>query len=206
MNSFVKFISFEGLDNCGKTTQIKRLIQQLHTHNIHPHVVREPGGTPISEAVRTILLNPQFAEMHAHTEILLYSAARAQLVQEKLLPQLEAGEYLIADRFFDSTTAYQGYGRGIDLEVVNTLNRFATNGLVPYKTFFIDITPETAMARQTGERDRLEGGGMAFYTRVREGFLRIAREEPQRFVIVDGERPVEAIAREIWEWVAKIWL
>ncbi len=204
--TFRTFISFEGIDNCGKTTQIQRLLHQLAQHQIFPQVVREPGGTTISEAIRSILLNPDFTEMHAHTEILLYSAARAQLVHQHLIPQLQAGTYFIADRFFDSTTAYQGYGRGIDLTIVQTLNHFATGGLVPYKTILIDISPQVAMERQKGRRDRLEEGGVAFFQRVREGFLHIARQEPQRFVVINGEQSEEAIAREVWEIISDIWL
>ncbi len=202
---FSTFISFEGIDNCGKTTQINRLIARLHPLGIRPKVVREPGGTPISEAIRDILLNPYFKEMHPHTEILLYSAARAQLVHEHLLPRLEQGEYIIADRFFDSTTAYQGYGRGIDLTVVTTLNRFATHGLLPVKTILIDISPETAVQRQQNARDRLEEGGVEFFRKVRDGFLAIARQESQRFVVVDGEQSEEKVAQAVWQIVQQVW-
>ncbi len=202
---YPRFISFEGIDNCGKTTQIQRLLERLKPYNIHPHIVREPGGTPISEAVRAILLNRQYQEMHPHTEILLYSAARSQLVNEQLLPLLEQGQYLIADRFFDSTTAYQGYGRGIDLQVVHMLNQFATGGLTPAKTILIDITPQTASARQQEDRDRLEEGGMAFYQRVREGFLQIARQHHERFVVINGEQSEDQVADAVWAVVQELW-
>ncbi len=202
---YIRFISFEGIDNCGKTTQIRLLMQRLQAYQIQPYIVREPGGTPISEAIRTILLNPQFQEMHPHTEILLYSAARSQLVSQQLLPLLEAGNYIIADRFFDSTTAYQGYGRGIDLQMVRLLNQFATAGLRPARTILIDVSPQTASARQQDNRDRLEKGSTEFYQRVREGFLQIAHQEPERFIIIDGEQPETLVAQEVWKIVQDLW-
>ncbi len=202
---YIRFISFEGIDNCGKTTQIRLLMQRLQSYQIQPYIVREPGGTPISEAIRTILLNPQFQEMHPHTEILLYSAARSQLVSQQLLPLLEGGNYVIADRFLDSTTAYQGYGRGIDLQMVRLLNHFATAGLRPARTILIDVSPQTASARQQDNRDRLEEGSTEFYQRVREGFLQIAHQEPERFIIIDGEQPEALVAQEVWKIVQELW-
>ena len=206
--NYRNFISFEGIDACGKTTQIRLLMDRLHARGIHPVLVREPGGTAISEKIREILLDPQFKEMHSRTEILLYEAARAQLVHQKLIPLLEEGAYLIADRFFDSTTAYQGYGRGLDLEVVQVLNRFATSGLKPFRTFFLDISPEEAERRRKAAgtaKDRLESGGPEFFRRVREGFLQLCTEEKERFVRIDGEQPPEAVAEEIWHHVRQIW-
>ncbi len=205
---FRQFISFEGIDFCGKTTQINLLLERLKEHNIAPLLVREPGGTVISEKIREILLSPAHQEMHMRTEIFLYEAARAQLVHQKILPALQAGEYVIADRFFDSTTAYQGYGRQLDLEAVKLLNRFATSGLQPYRTFFIDITLEEAerRGRQMGRgRDRLESGGRDFFRRVRQGFLNLCEEEEERFVRIDGEQPIDTIAEEIWKIVRDIW-
>ncbi len=205
---YKRFISFEGIDFCGKSTQINALLERLTEHGISPLLVREPGGTVISEKIRAILLSPAHREMHMRTEIFLYEAARAQLVHQKILPALQTGKYVIADRFFDSTTAYQGYGRRLDLEAVKLLNRFATAGLKPYRTFFIDISVEEAERRgqQMGRgRDRLESGGRDFFQRVRQGFLKLCKEETERFVRIDGERPMDIIAREIWEIVRKIW-
>ena len=204
----IRFISFEGIDFCGKTTQIQLLVQKLQARQIPVEVVREPGGTDISEKIRTILLDKSHGHMVAQTEILLYSAARSQLVFQKIVPLLEKGIYVIADRYFDSTTAYQGYGRGLDIDFVKKLNRFATGGLLPFKTFFIDISPQEAEKRrqQAGlHQDRLEIGGIPFYQKVREGFLHIAAEEPERFVTISGERPIADIANEIWQHIEQIW-
>ncbi|MFZ0390706.1 MAG: dTMP kinase [Calditrichia bacterium] len=203
-----RFISFEGIDYSGKSTQISLLRRNLQTAGIDTVLVREPGGTEISEAIRRILLDPANRLLHQKTEILLYEAARAQLVHEKLLPLLQSGAYVIADRFFDSTTAYQGYGRNLDLTAVKQMNRFATSGLSPCKTFFIDITPQEAARRQQAGRldmDRLESGGTAFFNKIREGFLKLCREEPERFIRVNGERPLEEITREIWQTVEQLW-
>ncbi|GAB4371842.1 MAG: dTMP kinase [Calditrichia bacterium] len=208
MKHFKKFISFEGIDFSGKTTQIQMLIDRLRQVGIRPEVLREPGGTAISEKIREILLSTEHPEMHERTEILLYEAARAQLVHQKLIPMLNAGKYIIADRYYDSTTCYQGYGRGLNLRVVHTLNRFATSGLRPYRTFFLDISPQEAYRRQTQNRhhrDRLESGGVEFFQKIRQGFHTLSREEPKRFIVIDGEREAEVISREIWEEVKKMW-
>ncbi len=205
---FQHFISFEGIDYCGKTTQIQRLVARLKEHSVAAEVVREPGGTTISEKVREILLDRSHQEMHDHTEILLYAAARSQLVHQKILPLLQSGVPVIADRYYDSTTAYQGYGRGLNIAFVKQLNRFATSGLSPFKTIFLDISPEEAERRRVRngqKRDRLECGGVAFYRRVREGFFQIAREEPHRFVIVPAEQEIEAIADYIWSLLRQWW-
>ncbi len=208
MKTYKNFVSFEGIDYSGKTTQIDLLLIKLKEYGIEPEIVREPGGTVISEKIREILLNPEHKEMVEKTEILLYEAARAQLVHQKILPLLEQGKYVIADRFFDSTTAYQGYGRGLDLQVVDILNRFATSHLQPYRTFFIDISPQEARRRQAKNRlsrDRLESAGPDFFKRIRDGFLALCQQESQRFVRIDGERPPEEIFRDIWSHIRDIW-
>ncbi len=207
-NRFQRFISFEGIDYCGKTTQIQRLVERLRGLGLRVEVVREPGGTAISEKIREILLDRSHEEMEAQTEILLYAAARSQLVHQKILPLLRQGIHVIADRFYDSTTAYQGYGRGLDIAFVKRLNRFATSGVTPYKTIVLDISPQEAERRRRQEglkQDRLESGGIDFYRRVREGFYHIAREEPDRLVFIAGEQEVEAIAAQIWAYVRQWW-
>ena len=141
MKIYKNFISFEGIDFSGKTTQIQMLLNRLSVNHIQPVLVREPGGTTISEKIREILLSTDYSEMNEKTELFLYEAARAQLVHEKIVPLLEKGEYVIADRFYDSTTAYQGFGRELDLKIVEMINHFATSRLQPYLTFFIDISP-----------------------------------------------------------------
>lgn len=205
---FRNFISFEGLDFSGKSTQIALLIQKLAAAGIVVQVVREPGGTVISEKIRAILLDPLHREMHAKTEILLYSAARAQLVHSVVLPALQAGKWVVADRFFDSTTAYQGQGRGIDYRFVENLNEFATSGLQPFKTFFIDVSPETALQRRKAagrESDRLEVEGLKFYRTIRRCFRELAGRYPDRFIRVNGENSETVVAAEIWQHVTKIW-
>ena len=208
MKIYKKFISFEGIDFSGKSTQINILLEKLKSHHINPVLVREPGGTRISEKVREILLSPSHSEMFGRTEILLYEAARAQLVHEVILPKLEQGRYIIADRFYDSTTAYQGSGRNLPFSFVRQLNHFATSELKPYRTFFIDITPEMAQQRQIENKhaqDRLEGGGLEFFKKIRTGFLQLCIEEPDRFIQIDGARKPEEIARDIWQVVTEIW-
>jgi dTMP kinase len=180
----------------------------LKTVNIYPTLLREPGGTVISEKIRDILLSPAHGEMIEKTEILLYEAARSQLVHQLIIPLLEKDKYVIADRYEDSTTAYQGYGRQLDLEVVQVLNNFATSSLKPYKTFFIDISPAEAERRRIENKqsqDRLESGGEPLFNRVRQGFLNLCSSEPDRFVRLDGERPQQEIASDIWQIVKSIW-
>jgi dTMP kinase len=208
MKLFKNFISFEGIDFSGKSTQIKLLLEKLREHNIKAMVLREPGGTIISEKIRAILLDKSYKEMNPKTEILLYSAARTQLVHEKIIPELEKGAYIIVDRFYDSTTAYQGFGRVLDLSFVNSLNLFATSQLKPYKTFFIDITPKEAEKRRKAamfETDRIENEGVDFYKQIRDGFLKMVKNEPERFICIDGEQPPSIIADHLWENICYIW-
>lgn len=206
--TFKRFISFEGIDYCGKSTQIELLQKRLNELGIIPVVLREPGGTVISEKIRELLLDPSHSEMHERTEILLYEAARAQLVHEKIIPLLEAEKFVIADRFFDSTTCYQGYGRGLELEFVQKLNCFATGGLQPFKTFFIDISPEEARVRQIrsgASTDRMESAGLEFFSKIRQGFIQLCKKYPERFVRIDGGRDPEVVAGDVWEVLSTIW-
>ncbi len=208
MKIYKNFVSFEGIDFSGKTTQIERLLARLRQHGLQPTLVREPGGTTISEKIRDILLSSDHGEMYSKTELLLYEAARAQLVHQALLPLLESGQLVIADRFFDSSTAYQGCGRHLDLTTVKTINLFATSGLRPYRTFFIDITPDLAEKRQhqvQHQQDRLEKSGKEFFMTIREGFLNLCREEPERFIRIDGGQDPETISRQIWDHIRTIW-
>ena len=203
-----RFISFEGIDFSGKSTQIRLLIKKLNSVGINPIFFREPGGTKISEMVRDILLSKKHSEMIDQTEILLYEAARAQLVHEKILPMLKSDKYIIADRFYDSTTAYQGFGRNIDFDVVQVLNNFATSNLKPYKTFFIDISSQLAQKRSQKNKDgldRLESSGITFFQKIRDGFLKLCEMEPERFILIDGEKSIEGISEKIWTTVKTIW-
>ncbi|MDQ7052990.1 MAG: dTMP kinase [candidate division KSB1 bacterium] len=198
------FITFEGIDFSGKTTQAKKLIRRLQNMQVPVMYVREPGGTKISEAIRDILLDRKNLEMHANTELLLYMAARSQIVQEIIKPALQAGNVVICDRYIDSSMAYQGYGRGLDLVLVRQLNDFATTQLKPDMTFLLDISPDLAAQRRQRkgrQQDRMEIETREFHARIRDGYLKLAEAEPQRFVVLNGELASEEIHRLIWQKV-----
>ncbi len=198
-------ITFEGLDFSGKTTQIKMLEERLHTGGHEVILLREPGGTLISEKIRDILLDKKHLEMTQIAEIFLFSAARTQLVNQIIIPALKENKIVICDRFYDSTTAYQGYGRGIDLEAVKKINELAIISTIPDITIFIDIPLEEIYKRikfTNSEMDRMESSGRKFYEKVRSGYLEIAANEPERFVVVDGMETVESIHCEIWKLIS----
>ncbi|KUK41189.1 MAG: Thymidylate kinase [Clostridia bacterium 62_21] len=194
------FVVFEGIDGAGKTTQLHMLERALAARGYRPVVVREPGSTRIGEAIREVLLSPAYAEMAPATEALLYVAARAQAVAELVRPALAGGRPVLADRFSASTVAYQGYGRGLDLTVLREIDRLATGGLAPDLTILLDLAPEEALARLRGNKsDRLEQETMAFYTRVREGYLELAAREG--YLVLDATLPPGELAREVLEKV-----
>ncbi len=200
------FLTFEGLDFSGKTTQARLLVEKLKATQPAAvvHFLREPGGTEISERIREILLDNRCREMTDLAEMLLFSASRTQLVSEVIRPALLRGEIIVCDRFFDSTTAYQGHGRGVDLDAIGKINRTATLGVTPDLTVLIDIPVEEIEQRKLRAGlhfDRMEASGREFYERVREGYVHIAGNEPGRFVVVDGMLPVNEVAREIWRAV-----
>ncbi len=198
------FLSFEGIDCCGKTTQAKLLVEKLKEQNREVLFLREPGGTEISEQIRQILLNKKNLKMTQISELLLFSASRAQLVSEVIKPALSKHTIVITDRFVDSTTAYQGFGRGLHHGGVKGINSIATNGLMPKKTFLIDITvAEMYQRRQTNrqETDRMEMSNEDFYNRVRDGYHQIAKEEPTRIISIDGKQSIDAIHEIIWKEV-----
>lgn len=199
------FITFEGIDLCGKSTQVELLRQHFLQQNKKVEIIREPGGTEISELVRSVLLDKKHLHMVMETEIFLFSAARAQLVREKIRPYLTQGIYVISDRFHDSTTAYQGFGRGIDIESVNRINSLAIGETIPDITFFIDITVEEAEQRKimigNFNPDRIEISDSSFYNKVRAGYLYIAEKE-NRVRIINGMRPKEVIHKEIIEEIS----
>ena len=195
------FISFEGIDYSGKTTQATLLVERLK--KLHKDVVflREPGGTSVSEKIRTILLDRDHIALTELTELLLFSAARAQLVQEVIRPALHAGKIVICDRFYDSTTAYQGYGRNLDLESIQQLNAIATGGMKPDITLFVDVEIDEVVRRsndRNGGADRMESSGCVFYEKVIQGYRAIAVTESYRFRSIDGMRSVEKIQEDIW--------
>lgn len=180
-------ISFEGIDGSGKSTQIHLLSNYLIKSGFELVNVREPGGTGFSEAIREILLSGKY-DINPIAELMLFDSARSQLINEVIKPALEQGIIVICDRFFDSTTAYQGYGRGLDLSSVETINNIAVNGLKPDITFFLDISIETSILRTKNKKyDRIESAGFDFYKKVRNGFLTIAAQEPDRIVVINSE-------------------
>lgn len=192
-------ITFEGLDGSGKTTQIQEFISRLEANGFSSILFREPGGTNIGEKIRDILLDKEHMEMTDVTELLLYSSSRNQLCRQKIKPALEANTMVICDRFYDSTTAYQGFARGIDLNFINQLNMMATDNLIPDLTFLLDITMETRSHRlDSNNLDRLEQEHLDFHRKVRFGFLEIAKNNPNRFVIIDGTKPITEISDTIW--------
>lgn len=195
------FITFEGPEGSGKSTQIRVLTQYLRRRGYRVLVLREPGSTRVSEAIRQIILNHDFKELEPETELLLYMAARAQLVRERILPALRSGFIVICDRYEDSTLAYQGYGRGIPLKMIQQLSCFVRNQIVPDVTFLLDISPGAGLSRG-GRHDRIERQSMAFHHRVREGFLELARKGRKRFVLIDAAQNRTAIARMIQERLA----
>jgi dTMP kinase len=194
------FITFEGIDASGKTTQIKLFEKYLTEQKFKVIVVREPGGTKLSEEIRNILLSKENFNMVKECEIFLFSASRAQLVREVIIPKLKEGFIVISDRFHDSTTAYQGTGRDISLEDVYVIHRIAIDNCVPDLTFFIDIPFEESIRRKKISNqtpDRIESMGKEFFERVRNGYLQIQKREPDRFKIINGMRSPEEIQKEI---------
>ena len=194
------FISFEGIDFCGKSTQIDLLKDYLIEQGKKVEIVREPGGTNLSEKIRTILLDNKNEKMLKETELFLFSASRAQLVREKIRPYLEKGFYVISDRFHDSSTAYQGYGRGIPVDVIAGVHNLAIGDTIPDITFFIDIPVGIANERKKkqskGKLDRIELADMEFYSRVRNGYLETAKNE-SRFKVIDGTQSIQNIHNHI---------
>jgi len=194
------FITFEGIDGSGKSTQAKLLIDRLSSLNIENLFLREPGGTTISEEIRTVLLNNRKDEMSSRTEALLMCASRAQLTKDIIIPEMKAGKWIIADRFADSTLAYQGGGRGIDLDWLIRLNEFATYGIEPDLTFYIDIDPEVGFQRRRDlASDRIENAGVEFQRDIRKKYLEIVNNFSDRIVKVDGNLSVEDISKFIWK-------
>jgi len=194
------FITFEGIDGSGKSTQAKLLIKKLGSSSIQTCFIREPGGTKISEEIRHVLLNKRDEDMIDRTEALLMCASRAQLTKNIIIPELESGKWVIADRYSDSTLAYQGGGRGIDLDCLIKLNEFATFGTVPDITFYIDIDAETGFQRRKNiSADRIESAGIEFQDKIRNKYLEIINYFSERCVHVDGNLTIDAISEIIWE-------
>ena len=194
------FVTFEGPEGSGKTTQIQLLSDALTDSGYAVLTVREPGGTPIGEQIREVVHNLRNREMSDRTECLLYGAARAQLVDQVLIPHLQQGGLVLCDRYADSTLAYQGYGRGLDLAGVRNIIAFATLKLKPDVTFYLDIDVAAGIERRRhggGEWNRLDDQTLAFHRRVRDGYLQMIAEEPRRWVVIDAAQSVEQIQKLI---------
>ena len=220
------FITFEGIDGSGKTTQVRRLAARLEAQGAAPLLVREPGGTPLSERVRTLLLSDAL-DVTPMTELLLFSAARAQLVEERIRPALAEGRPVLCDRFYDSTSAYQGAGRalaspdaspdagderdGDDARWLDRFHRRVTGGLTPERTFLLRLSPEAALRRRRDTHrqsdnapDRMEAGPPAFHQRVADAYDALAARHPERFCVLDATEPPEVLHETIWEEIGTL--
>jgi dTMP kinase len=201
MNDFfrqlsAKFVSFEGIDGCGKSTLLNDLVGWLDENSIPLIKTREPGGTRIGEKIRELLLDPSFENVNEQAEVLLYSASRAQLVHEVVHPALRAGKWALVDRYIDATLAYQGFGRGLKLDPLRDLQDWATGGLWPDVTILLDCDIDVASSRmiaRSGTTDRIEKENRHFHERVRAGYLELARSAPDRFIVLDGNRPLHEV-------------
>ena len=195
-------IVFEGIDGSGKTTQAELLSKRLNGEGVLNAIMREPGGTPLGEGIREILLHRSDMKISRITEFLLFSASRAQLTEEKILPLLNSGVVVIVDRFFYSSIAYQGFGRGIPVSEIESVNHFATQNVIPDVVFLFELDIESALERRSlsgKAADRIEKGEMEFFQRVIDGFAYCAEQEPNRFVTVDGREPIDVLSEEIFQ-------
>ena len=202
-----KFITVEGIDGCGKTTQAEFIIDGLVEAGLSAKLVREPGGDPISESIRKLLLHAE-ESMSDRAEALLMIASRAQLTDKVILPQIIDGKWVVADRYADSTLAYQGGGRGLSVNSLDMINEFGTYTLKPDLTFFIDISVDIANSRMRVERDRIEKEGNDFQQRVRDQYLKLSEKDSDRVVVINGDKSIDEIKADIWTHMKekfKIW-
>jgi dTMP kinase len=206
-----KFITFEGGEGCGKSTQVRRLMAALERKGISVLLTREPGGTRLAEQIRSLLKDETEDPPCDRAELLLFLAARAQLVKNVIRPVLEAGTWVISDRFSDSTLAYQGYGRGLSLDVIRAANDFACEGLKPDRTILLDVDPVTSRARMRGREastntkaDRIERAGDDFHARLRKGFFELAAAEPSRIVTIDASGTEDDVWERVWKSTTRI--
>ena len=194
------FITFEGIDGCGKTTQMKLLAEYLQSQNCDIVMTREPGAIGLGEKIREILLHYD-GEVSSRAESFLFLADRAQHIEKIVNPSVEAGKFVLCDRHTDSTIAYQGYGRGVDINELKMLNKIATGSRKPDLTFVFDIDIETSASRVGNEKDRMEASGIEFFNNVRKGYLKIAKAEPERVKIIDGTKNIEEVFHEVLHYV-----
>lgn len=204
------FITFEGIEGCGKTTQARLLVEKLHELNIPALLTREPGGTRIGDHIRKILLNPENTDITPLTELLLYEASRAQHVAQVIRPNVQNGIHVFCDRYGDASVAYQGFGRNLTPQLVKDANRLATGGLQPDLSLLIDVDPERGLSRARARNlafefaraeGRFEEEDIIFHRKVREGYLTLQREEPERFRLVDGNGEIQDVQRQIQQIV-----
>jgi dTMP kinase len=198
-----KFVSFEGIEGCGKTTQIALLSEYLKKHSIPHTITREPGGTAVGEGIRKILLTSEAIHLTTASELLLFFASRSQNIQEMIKPALDRGEMVICDRYYHASMAYQGYGRGIPLDFIHKLTDLVCHDYRPDMTFLLDIEPEVGLARararnsaRTNDEGRFEAEDLEFYNKVRDGYLELASED-ERIQLIYADRPIEAVHRHI---------
>lgn len=193
-------LTFEGIEGSGKTTQLLLLKEYLEEKGFKTLNTREPGGTQLGEALRELLLRPDL-NIPPLSELFIFMAIRAQHVEEVILPALKEGKIVLCDRFIDATYAYQGFGRGIDLTIIETLNRFVTKGIRPTLTILLDCDIKTGLRRKGREKgkDRFEREGSSFHRRVRQGYLKLSKEDPKRFIVIDAKQDVMEVQRKIRE-------
>ena len=199
-----KFITFEGPEGSGKSTQTALVLEYLKTKKLPVVFLREPGGVKISENIRKLLLDVNSTGMGDECETLLYMAARAQMVKEVLEPQLKSGKFILCDRFLDSTIAYQGYGNGIEVKVIEQLGLFATKGLAPNLTILFDIKPEKGLNRAGEKKDRIESRSLEYHKRVRHGYLELGKKYPERIKVIKVDESIEEIFKKVKSYIDAI--
>ena len=200
-----RFITFEGGEGCGKSTQIRLLAERLRAVGKDVLLTREPGGTALAEKIRSLVREESGDPPNSRAETLLFIASRAQVVGNVIRPALDSGTWVLCDRFADSTFAYQGYGRGLDLDELKRINSFATGGLEPDRTILLNVSPEVSAGRMRAreaatntEADRMEKAGDGFHARLRQGFLELAAAEPERFAVIQADGSVEEVEEAVW--------
>ena len=199
-----RFIVLDGPEGCGKTTQVQRLVARLREQGRQATAVRDPGSTPVSERIREVLLDRRLPDMDARTELFLYMASRSEMVARIVRPLLEGGLVVVSERFVSSSVAYQGFAGGIEPALIWEMGRVATGGIEPDLTILLDVDVETGFSRIARARDRMESKDRAYHEKVRQGFLAMARERPDRFVVVDASRAPDAVARDIESAVKRV--
>ena len=197
------FITFEGIDGCGKSTQLNLLSEYFKSKGLEVAITREPGAKGLGEKLREILLNYE-GEVSSNCEAFLFLADRAQHIDTLVKPAIEAGKVVLCDRHTDSTVAYQGYGRGVDLRQIKMLNEIATSGLVPDLTFVFDIDVETSQKRVGQTKDRMESAGLEFHNKVKNGYLEIAKQEPDRVKVINSDDSIENIFKKVEQEILKL--